>query len=145
MSDTRMTTEEREAFLAGLHVGVLSIPRPAPEAPLSAPVWYAYAPGGDIVVLTGPDSRKGRLLAEGVAVTLVAQQEAVPYAYVSVEGVVTSIRPADDADTRAMARRYLGNDTGDAYADATAASTSVHVSIRPQRWLTVDYGKSSPI
>ena len=141
MSDTRMTTEEREAFLADLHVGVLSIPRAAPEAP----VWYGYEPGGDIVVLTGPDSRKGRLLAEGVAVTLVAQQEAVPYAYVSVEGVVTSIRPADDADTRTMARRYLGSDAGDAYTDATAASPSVHVGIRPQRWLTVDYSKSSPI
>ena len=44
-----------------------------------------------------------------------------------------------------MTRRYLGKDSGGAYADATAASSSVHVAIRPQRWLTVDYGRSSPI
>lgn len=39
MGDTRITIEEREAFLAGVHVGMLSGPRGASEAPLSAPVW----------------------------------------------------------------------------------------------------------
>lgn len=142
MADTRMTVEERESFLAARHVGVLSIARTAPRAPLSAPVWYAFAPGADIVVLTGPDSLKGRLLAQGTAVTLVAQTEAPPYAYVSVEGTVSAIRAATLDDTRAMARRYLGDAAGNAYAEGTADSPSSHVSIRPERWLTVDYGKS---
>ena len=35
-----MTRKEREAFLAGLHVGVLSIEQPG-QAPLSAPVCAA--------------------------------------------------------------------------------------------------------
>ena len=143
MTDTRMSKEEREAYLADLHVGVLSIPRAA-GPPLAAPVWYDYEPGGDICVLTGPDSLKGRLLKEGLQLTLVAQTEAVPYAYVSVEGTVTEVRPCDDeADTRPMARRYLGTEMGDAYTDANAGSESVRVSIRPDRWLTVDYAKTS--
>jgi nitroimidazol reductase NimA-like FMN-containing flavoprotein (pyridoxamine 5'-phosphate oxidase superfamily) len=145
MADTRMTHTEREAFLAGLHVGVLSIPR-GDAAPLSAPVWYDYAPDGagtgELWLLTGPDSRKGRLLAPGVRITLVAQQEAMPYAYVSVEGTVTELRDADvEADARPMARRYLGERDGDAYTAATAEAPAVRVAIRPDRWLTVDYGK----
>jgi hypothetical protein len=140
MTDTRMTRVEREAFLAGMHVGVLAIP--SAGAPLTAPVWYDYQPGGDIWLLTGPESRKGQLLAEGVRVTLVAQQEALPYAYVSVEGTVTAIGPPDDGDTLHMATRYLGRDAGREYAEANAAGASVRVSIRADRWLTVDYGKS---
>lgn len=145
MADTRMSREEREAFLADLHVGVLAIPRPS-GAPLTAPIWYDYSPGGEIRILTGPESMKGRLLEEGLEVTLVAQNETPPYAYVSVEGTVTAIRPADDtADARPMARRYLGEQMGDAYSDANAGRESVLVSIRPGRWLTVDYAKSSPL
>jgi nitroimidazol reductase NimA-like FMN-containing flavoprotein (pyridoxamine 5'-phosphate oxidase superfamily) len=54
MADNRMTREERETFLANLHVGVLAIP--SDGAPLTAPIWYDYEPGGDIWVLTGPKS-----------------------------------------------------------------------------------------
>lgn len=143
MADTRMSVKEREAFLAGLHVGVLSIPR-AEGPPLAAPIWYDYEPGGQIWLLTGPDSQKGRLLQKGTAVSLVAQQEDLPYAYVSVEGTVTEIRPCDrNADTGHMARRYLGEEMGNAYAKANENDNSVRVSIQPQRWLTVDYAKSS--
>jgi hypothetical protein len=140
-----MSVAERERFLAEVHVGVLSIPN-GTRAPLSAPVWYAYEPGGEIRFLTGPDSRKGRLLSTGTRVTLVAQTEVAPYAYVSVEGDVSSIRPADrEADSRPIARRYLGVRQGDAYVAATGGDGSVLVSVRPTRWLTVDYAKSSPI
>ena len=140
MADTRMTQAEREAFLADLHVGVLAIP--ADGAPLTAPIWYDYQPGGDIWVLTGPNSQKGKLLEEGVKVTMVAQQESLPYAYVSVEGTVTRIAPEGDGDTLAMATRYLGDEMGKGYAEANAQGSSVRVTIRPDRWLSVDYGKA---
>ena len=141
MTDTRMTPQEREAFLADLHVGVLSVPNPE-GAPLTAPIWYDYQPGGDIWLLTGADSRKGRLLSTGTKVTLVAQQESLPYAYVSVEGPVSSIRPASAEDTRPMAIRYLGEEMGNGYAEANASNNSVYVTIQPDRWLTVDYAKA---
>ena len=38
-----MTKAEREAFLADVHVGVVSIPEPG-GAPVTVPIWYRYAP-----------------------------------------------------------------------------------------------------
>jgi len=42
-----MTKQEREAFLADVHVGVISIPEPG-RGPLTVPVWYAYDRGGEL-------------------------------------------------------------------------------------------------
>ena len=146
--DLRMTREEREAFLADVHVGVLSIAEPG-RGPLSAPIWYGYEPGGEIWLVTGRDSRKGRLLRPGVRVGFVAQTEAAPYRYASIEGPVTSVEPSPgDAEERSLAHRYLGRELGDAYVASTAArreaEPNVLVRIRPERWLTVDYRKAFP-
>ncbi len=141
MADTRMSKIERETFLAALHVGVLCIPR-GERAPLSAPIWYDYAPGGDIWVLIGAESRKGRMLAVGGTVSLVAQQEAAPYRYVTVEGDVTALEPCGESDTLTMAQRYLGEEGGKAYAAGSGAGSALRVSITPRKWLSVDYAKS---
>lgn len=140
-----MSREQREAFLAGVHVGVISIPDGA-RGPLSAPIWYGYRPGGELWVITEAGSRKGKLLRSGARVSLVAQTESAPYQYVSVEGPVTAIEPVKDREpVRELARRYLGEQGGDAYVAATAPSLesepNVLVRIRPERWLSVDYGK----
>lgn len=139
----QMTKDEREAFLAGLHVGVLSIPEPG-RGPLTVPIWYAYPPGGELCVVTGRSSRKGRLLAAAPRVSLCAQTETAPYSYVSVEGPVVHVGPADrDRDVRPLAHRYLGQELGDQYVAATAAGVGeeILVRIRPERWLSVDYRK----
>jgi general stress protein 26 len=81
-----MSATEREAFLAGLHVGVLSVADEAGRAPLAIPVWYLYEPGGDIAFITGRDSPKMDLVRKASRVSLVAQDEELPYRYVSVEG-----------------------------------------------------------
>lgn len=138
-----MSAKEREAFLAGLHVGVISIVEPG-RGPLTVPIWYAYEPGGDLRVVTDRDSRKGRLLSVGSRLSLCAQSEAPPYRYVSVEGPVVSMEAAErERDLRPLARRYLGQELGDQYVAATGnqAAASVLVRIRPERWLTVDYSK----
>jgi nitroimidazol reductase NimA-like FMN-containing flavoprotein (pyridoxamine 5'-phosphate oxidase superfamily) len=138
-----MSKDEREAFLADLHVGVISIPEPG-RGPLTVPIWYGYEPGGELWVLTERDSRKGRLLAVGTRISLCAQSETPPYQYVSVEGPVLAVEPSDvERHTRPMARRYLGDELGDGYVAATASDRdgSVLVRIRPERWLTVDYRK----
>jgi len=138
-----MTRAQREQFLAGLHVGVLAIPDGA-RGPLTAPIWYGYEPGGEVWVVTGEGSRKGKLLRPGVRVSLVAQNEASPYMYVSVEGPVTTVAPVRDPEAvRSLARRYLGAKGGDAYVAATwqgyEKDPNVLVRIHPERWLTVDY------
>jgi nitroimidazol reductase NimA-like FMN-containing flavoprotein (pyridoxamine 5'-phosphate oxidase superfamily) len=138
-----MTKQERERYLAGRHVGVISIPEEA-RGPLTVPVWYAYEPGGDVRVVTGRTSRKGRLLAHASRLSLCAQSEDPPYRYVSVEGPIVAIGPADvERDLRPLAQRYLGTEAGDAYVEATRGehSDNVLVRIRPERWLTVDFSK----
>jgi hypothetical protein len=45
-----MTKQEREAFLADVHMGVISIPEPG-RGPLTVPVWYSCDPGGELRVL----------------------------------------------------------------------------------------------
>lgn len=140
-----MTKDEREAFLAGLHVGVLSIAEPG-RGPLTVPIWYDYEPGGELWVITERGSRKGRLLAGAGRASLCAQSEAPPYQYVSVEGPIVAIEPADrERHARPMARRYLGAELGDRYVEATSggegAGSTVLVRVRPERWLTADYRK----
>jgi nitroimidazol reductase NimA-like FMN-containing flavoprotein (pyridoxamine 5'-phosphate oxidase superfamily) len=127
-------------------VGVISVPQPG-RGPLTIPIWYAYAPGGDVVVVTDRASRKGRLLSPGARVSLCVQNETAPYQYVSVEGPIVSIEQADvERDTRPLAHRYLGPELGDAYVAATSGGTdggaAVVVRMRPERWLSVDYRKA---
>jgi nitroimidazol reductase NimA-like FMN-containing flavoprotein (pyridoxamine 5'-phosphate oxidase superfamily) len=141
----KMTREEREAFLAGVHVGVISIAE-AGRGPLAVPIWYGYTPGGDLWIVTEGNSRKGRLLSSSQRFSLCVQTEAPPYKYVSVEGPVTSIAPADvERDLRPLAHRYLGRELGDGYIESTGGSDSraesIVVRMHPERWLTTDYSK----
>jgi nitroimidazol reductase NimA-like FMN-containing flavoprotein (pyridoxamine 5'-phosphate oxidase superfamily) len=140
----KMTKTERETFLADLHVGVISIEE-KDRGPLTVPIWYVYEPGGELWILTGRSSRKGRLLQEAGRFSLVAQTETPPYQYVSVEGPITSIGEPDlEREERPMAHRYLGAELGDGYIESTRAGGDVDniiVRMQPQRWLTTDYSK----
>jgi hypothetical protein len=123
-----MTKQERESFLADVHVG------------------NAYDPGGDLRIMTGRESQKGRLLARAVRFSLCVQKESPPYKYVSVEGPIISTEPADiDRDLRPLARRYLGREMGDRYVEETrnlpTHADNVLIRMRPERWLTTDYSK----
>jgi nitroimidazol reductase NimA-like FMN-containing flavoprotein (pyridoxamine 5'-phosphate oxidase superfamily) len=141
-----MTTGEREAFLAGVHVGIIAIPEDG-RGPLTVPIWYIYEPGGDVRIVTGKASRKGRLLAVAGRFSLCVQTEELPYKYVSVEGPIVSIEPADrERDRRPLAHRYLGVEVGDRYIESTRDdpeyADNVVIRMRPERWLTTDYAKA---
>ena len=140
-----MTKQEREAFLAELHVGVISIEEPG-RGPLAVPIWYDYEPGGDLWLITDRGSRKGKLLEAAGRFSLCAQTETVPYKYVMVEGPIVSVGTEDlENVARAMAYRYLGKELGDQYIEATRAEAergdTVCYRMRPEHWLTVDYAK----
>ena len=136
-----MSRDEREAFLADLHVGVLAI-NDSGQGPLTIPIWYDHQPDGELWFLTGPDSRKGKLLDLETRVSLVAQTEDPPYKYVSVEGPIVAIEPSSEKALLKMAIRYLGTDAGNQYATSNAGGGGVVVRMIPERWLTVDYAKS---
>ena len=135
-----MSREEREEFLAGVHVGVLSVASDDGGGPLAVPVWYTYQPGGTINVSTGRGTRKaGAIMAAG-RFSLCAQDERPPYKYVTVEGPV-AIEEASHDERVDLARRYLGLEGGDAYVAAVPTGGQIVFRMIPEHWLTVDYSK----
>jgi len=142
---TTMSRDEREAFLSGVHVGVLSLHQEG-RGPLTVPVWYAYEPGGDVQIVTERASRKGKLIEEGTRISLCAQDEAPPYQYASVEGPIVRIEQSDvEHNERPLAHRYLGSEAGDRYIASANEDRDddemILVRMRPERWLTADYSK----
>jgi hypothetical protein len=137
-----MSKAEREAFLAGLHVAVISIPESG-RGPLTVPIWYSYEPGGVVRFVTGGGSRKAALIRQAGRLSVCVQTETAPYQYVSIEGPATIGQPDFERDIRAMAHRYLGTQMGEMYLQMTAdeRTNSILVSVKPERWLTVDYTK----
>jgi nitroimidazol reductase NimA-like FMN-containing flavoprotein (pyridoxamine 5'-phosphate oxidase superfamily) len=139
-----MTRGEREAFLADVRVGVLSIADGA-RGPLTVPVWYGYERGGEVWFVTDRDSRKGKLLLLVDRISLCVQTESAPYKYVSVEGPIAAIERADlERHRRVLAHRYLGKELGDGYlaASETSGEENIVVRLRPERWLSIDYSKA---
>ena len=88
-----MSRAEREEFLAGVHVGVLSVAEGPGRGPLAIPVWYTYQPGGVVSVSTNAGTRKARAISAAGRFSLCAQDEQPPYKYVTVEGPAV-IEPA---------------------------------------------------
>ena len=139
---TTMTEKEKQEFLANVHVGVLSL-NDNSKGPLTTPIWYDYEPSGELWFITRPNSLKGKLIEVGVRLSLVAQSEEPPYKYVSIEGPVVSIEEASKDDLLSMAVRYLGADDGKKYSENSETGGGVIVRVKPERWLSVDYGKTN--
>ena len=138
-----MTRNQREAFLAGTHVAIVSIAEES-RGPLAVPVWYRYTPGGEVRFATGATSRKLRLLKRAGRASLCVQTETAPYLYVSVEGPTIFEAVDFERDIREMALRYLGPKSGGAYLAATypgGTSSEVIVRLQPERWWSADFRK----
>jgi uncharacterized protein len=134
------TEPERQEFLAGKHVAVLSVAASDGRPPASVPIWYDYAPGGNILINTGASSRKSRLIEQAGAVTLVVQREEQPYQYVVVEGTVVETTTPTPLEVReTIAIRYLGEELGRAFVGSLENQASVLFTVRPDRWLTADF------
>lgn len=141
-----MTDPERQRFLAGPHVAVLSIGRGNNRPPHTTPVWYAYEPGGDVTFFTGTQgrrSRKAELVGEAGMLSLTVQREEFPYGYVTVEGtIVGEDRPPSVEQALAVARRYMPEEQARGFVEAEIGHPSgefVLFTVRPDRWLTFDF------
>jgi nitroimidazol reductase NimA-like FMN-containing flavoprotein (pyridoxamine 5'-phosphate oxidase superfamily) len=138
-----MKKEQREQFLAQLHVGVIAVAEEG-RGPLAVPVWYLYEPGGEIIIWTGAQSRKARLMAKTRRFTFCVQDEDPPYRFVSVEGPVTAVSPASlDELVRPLAVRYLGEEAAEAYLESVGGDEGVAgdimVRMKPERWYSADF------
>jgi PPOX class probable F420-dependent enzyme len=131
---------KRQEFLAAKHVGVLSVAADDGRPPSSVPIWYGYAPGGNILVNTGASSRKAKLIDRAGAVTLAVQLEEPPYQYVVVEGTVVETTTPTPLEVReAIAIRYLGEEGGRAFVRGMESQGTVLFTIRADRWLSADF------
>jgi PPOX class probable F420-dependent enzyme len=135
-----MSRAEREQFLAGVHVGVLSVSTGEGGGPLTIPVWYSYHPGGTVSVNTGRSTSKAIAIRNAGRFSLCAQDEAPPYKYVSVEGPAV-IEDATPDERREIARRYLGPENGDAFVAANSGVDNVVIRMTPEHWRTADFSK----
>jgi PPOX class probable F420-dependent enzyme len=135
-----LSETERQDFLADTHVAVLSVAAADGRPPASVPIWYDYAPGGDIRIMTGASSRKARLIERAGSVTLVVQREEPPYQYVVVEGtVVETTKQVPAGLQESIAIRYLGEEGGRAFVRSMEGVEEVLFTIHPDRWLTADF------
>ena len=140
-----MTVEERQAFLAQVHVAVVAVACEDGRAPLAVPVWYDYRPGEEVGLITERDSRKTTLIRRASRITLCVQGTGLPYQYASAEGPITAIEDTVTIEQRwALASRYLGPEGADAdieHRTSGATERMVRILMRPEHWLTRDYTK----
>jgi nitroimidazol reductase NimA-like FMN-containing flavoprotein (pyridoxamine 5'-phosphate oxidase superfamily) len=138
MAEMEMTPQERDEFLADVHVGILAIERKS-KGPLAVPIWYQYEDGEILMGLSG-NSLKATLLRSAGRATLTIQTETPPYKYVMATGPVTvSNEQRDDYE---MASRYLGPELGKWYAENNPSTAeSVVARLRPEQWITCDFAK----
>lgn len=137
-----LSQEEREQFLAEPHVGALSVYAGDTRGPLTLPIWYQYAPGGEPWIMTGTGSRKARLIEATGFFSLMVERVEPTTRYVAVDGAVSGIEPGTDAHLEEITRRYLSGEAADRYLEFARNELGEHVVIRmqPQHWLSADMG-----
>ncbi|GAB2880644.1 pyridoxamine 5'-phosphate oxidase family protein [Streptomyces deserti] len=137
-----LSREEREKFLTEPHIAALAVDAGPGRAPLTVPIWYQYAPGGDVWILTERDSRKNKLISQAGRFSLMVDRLEPTVRYVSVEGPVVDTAPATVEQLREMSARYLPAETVDSYVEFSLKNhgDQVIVRMRPERWVSSDLG-----
>ncbi len=137
-----LTHEEREQFLAEPHIAALAVDAGEGRAPLTVPIWYQYAPGGDIWIMTGKDSRKYQLIEKAGRFTLMVERVEPTIRYVSVEGPVVETAPATREQLVEISARYLPADKVAGYVDFAWENhgEQLVITLRPERWISSDLG-----
>lgn len=149
MPDLTLTILERDELLLEPHIAVISVANDPGRPPHSVPVWYNYQPGSHFTFFTGTQgrvARKTRLIEQVGAISVVVQTETFPYKFVSAECTVVQIdRPPSEEAVFNIARRYLPDEAARGFAQAELANPGhsfVLFTLRPDRWVTNDYGKA---
>jgi nitroimidazol reductase NimA-like FMN-containing flavoprotein (pyridoxamine 5'-phosphate oxidase superfamily) len=137
-----LSKEEREQFLAEPHTAALSVSAGDKRGPLTVPVWYQYAPGGEPWVLTGEGSRKHRLIETQGEFTLMVQRLEPTVRYVAVDGPVSRIERGTDELLVEVTKRYLPPEAVEPYLEMARREhgPSVVIHMKPEHWLSADLG-----
>ena len=142
-----MTTKQqwRAEFLAGQHVGVVSVGRPDGLPPTTVPTFYAYEPGGALTMFTNTQGRttaRAETIKAAGVVTFLVQEESWPAKYVAVEATLDSVSRPTVEQMLTIVRRYMPEEAAQQFAHAEVdnpESTIVFFSFTPARWFSADY------
>jgi PPOX class probable F420-dependent enzyme len=106
--------------------------------PLVTPVWFILD-GETIVFNTGKDTAKGRYLARDPRVSLCADLNAPPYAFVQVQGDAELSAEPDELirTTTLIGARYMGPDRAEEFGRRNAVPGELVVRVRPVKVLAV--------
>jgi len=129
-----MTPEETSAFLAeGIRTAKVATTA-RDGGPHVVPVWFVLD-GDGIVFTTSESSVKGRHLLRDDRIALCVDDEAPPFAYVSIRGRAILTREAPDllAWTTRIAARYMGEEQADEYGRRNAVPEELLVRVTPER------------
>jgi PPOX class probable F420-dependent enzyme len=141
-----MSRSRWERFLQGRRVAVLGTISTDGSTVLT-PIWYLYR-DGKLLMRTGKESVKVRNIQADPRVTVCVQDERPPYASVTIYGRA-AIEPLEAGLGEEVARRYLGAIAGAAYmrvaAEAIQESEEITLVITPERVVTQDFTKDTPI
>ena len=125
----------RDFLQAGTRTGKLAYTG-TDGRPLVAPVWFIVE-DGCVVFNTGKDTAKGRALARDPRVTLCADLEEPPYAFVQVQGIAElSEDPGELLRTAtAIAARYVGPERAGEFGKRNGVPGELVVRLRPAKVL----------
>lgn len=141
----RMTSAQRDRFLAGRHVAVL-VTLGEDGRPMPTPIWYLYR-DGIFYFRTAADAVKTRNIQRDPRVSICVQEERPPYKAVTVQGTA---EVGDSLDWLAdeMPRHYLGFVGAIGYRQAAQAieqGPEVTLLVRPERVTTSDFSAETPL
>ena len=129
----RMTDAERDEYLAGANLAVLSIAWDG-RGPLAIPIWFEHV-DGTLRFVSAADSLKTRLIDKAGRASLCVHDNSRPYWYLTAEGPVT-FRSRTHEDAKRISARYLGSqEAGQQYADGVTWA-GVLGTLTPDTWLT---------
>jgi hypothetical protein len=139
-----LSKAEREEFLSQPHIAALSVGAGDDRGPLTVPIWYQYAPGGEPWILTGAGSAKTRLIETADRFTLMVDRMEPTVRYVAVDGPVSRIEPGSDELLVELTRRYLPPHRVDVFVDYARSDlgSQVVIAMTPQHWLSADLGEA---
>ena len=123
--------EEQKKFAAEVNVAVLATVG-GKGRPHATPIWYLFD-DGEFVLSVGRGGQKHRNLERNPEATLVIDSRVVPYYALMVSGRMEIGAPLSDGQRLAMARRYLGEETGKRYVEMTKGEDSVGLRLKPRK------------
>jgi PPOX class probable F420-dependent enzyme len=111
---------------------------------LLSPVWHEWRDGG-FTIMIFTDDIKGRHIRRDPRVSVVVAEALPPLRGIEVRGIA-QLSPAEDLDTlRRIARRYLGQQRGDAYSDTFDVATQSTLRLVPGVLRAWDFADELPV